>query len=1084
MPRKTSVKPEMEIDPEDYFGSTGSKPKAKPKAKPEPKPEPKPKAASAKAAEAAAPSAEIGFAASKLEDVAPKRMFWQVKQGATGGGSTVPLPEGAPGCLDGLKFVVTGEFASMSREAITDLIRSFGGQVTGAVSGRTSYLVVGDDPGSTKIKKAKANNTRCLREDDLLALIRGSKPGDGDAPPESMTDTDPVVVVAVPPAAAATKPKPKPKPDQPAAGAGSPSEPAAQLWTEKYKPTKLKELCGHKENAKRILQWLGQWASGSIPEKRAVLISGPPGIGKTTTAHLVAKLAGFEVLELNASETRNRGALKDMLGSAIGNRSVLEFDRAKVRKAEADFENEQDRDVAESLGASGLKRMVVVMDEVDGMSGGDRGGSTELIQLVKRTRVPIICICNDRQSTKVRALAASCEDMRFRRPAEAQLRARINTIAFREGLKIEPNAIGQLVTSTRNDIRQIINLMSSYALRSGSMTYLDSKAFASTNRKETAIGPFDAIQKYLNPRENMEATFAEKIDLYYADYSIMPLFVQENYIDTYPHAAQGDLAALEQLSSAADLIAESDVVEARLRGSQQWGLMPLHAVLSCVGPAFHARGRHNGMYRFPGWLGQNSKATRRARQLREVQSHMRLRLPADKTEVRLSYIPALAPELTQPLATQGADGIPDVVATMDHYYLTKEHWDAVVELHMDGERILKQIPTAVKTAFTRAYNKGVHPVAFQDPGGVAPARKAGAALAQIKPDTEDVVDDDDDDDGIDDGGEDDATGSDGASDGEARPALTDKYPPAAVAGACLGAVVLAAVGAALAVLWLRSRRRRHCRRLSLGCDASTSAASTSAGSRRTLAKTTQEEEEAAAPRGEAQPLLSESAIRTRYASSPSEFARSLIDHRPKAEPGTPRSLAWPPIAAGPPPNHWPPLGAATENVIDLVATDSSGSSDSGFDSDADTPTAAQDSAHGTTPDLDAGGDSSVAAAAAAAAAPPPPGLNTQARAFVPAAKAAAAAAKKETQPPDGADRAPKRRCRFWPTCSNGRCKYAHPVKPCRAHPECPFGNSCVFVHPSDVQRIQAFVAGRGARPAKRRNDIIRINHLEGYCCPP
>ena len=52
-------------------------------------------------------------------------------------------------------------------------------------------------------------------------------------------------------------------------------------------------------------------------------------------------------------------------------------------------------------------KRVVIMDEVDGMSGQDRGGMQELIRLIKLSKVPIICICNDRGSTKVCALPPS-----------------------------------------------------------------------------------------------------------------------------------------------------------------------------------------------------------------------------------------------------------------------------------------------------------------------------------------------------------------------------------------------------------------------------------------------------------------------------------------------------------------------------------------------------------------------------------------------------------------------------------------------------------------------------------------------------
>ncbi|KAJ2847696.1 DNA replication factor C complex subunit Rfc1 [Coemansia erecta] len=250
--------------------------------------------------------------------------------------------------------------------------------------------------------------------------------------------------------------------------------------------------------------------------------------------------------------------------------------------------------------------------------------------------------------------------------------------------------------------------------------------------------------------ENAGMSFADKLDLYYSDFSIVPLFVQENYIDN--GRGSSDLDALDNLSRAADLISESDIVDNKLRGSQQWGLMPLHAALSCVGPALCIRGGRSTMYRFPGWLGQNSKAGKLGRMLRDVQSHMRLRVSADKTEIRKSYVPALAPELVAPLVSQGAGGIADVISMMDHYYLTKEHWDAMLELHLDGEAMLKQIPTAVKSAFTREYNKGNHPLAYQTLKGVASGMTLSnaASARSLKPDTEECVDLDDEDDDVDD----------------------------------------------------------------------------------------------------------------------------------------------------------------------------------------------------------------------------------------------------------------------------------------------------------------------------------------------
>jgi len=65
------------------------------------------------------------------------------------------------------------------------------------------------------------------------------------------------------------------------------------------------------------------------------------------------------------------------------------------------------------------------MDEVDGMSSGDRGGITAIISMIKSTKVPIICICNDRSSDKIRSLAGHCLDVKFIPPNKAHVVRRL-----------------------------------------------------------------------------------------------------------------------------------------------------------------------------------------------------------------------------------------------------------------------------------------------------------------------------------------------------------------------------------------------------------------------------------------------------------------------------------------------------------------------------------------------------------------------------------------------------------------------------------------------------------------------------------
>lgn len=106
---------------------------------------------------------------------------------------------------------------------------------------------------------------------------------------------------------------------------------------------------------------------------RAVLISGPPGIGKTTSAHLMAVEAGYSPLELNASDARSKKLVEN--STNIDNTSLDGFFSGK---------GIQSTTVADvNVG----KRTCLIMDEVDGMSAGDRGGVGALNALIKKTRV-------------------------------------------------------------------------------------------------------------------------------------------------------------------------------------------------------------------------------------------------------------------------------------------------------------------------------------------------------------------------------------------------------------------------------------------------------------------------------------------------------------------------------------------------------------------------------------------------------------------------------------------------------------------------------------------------------------------------
>ena len=335
------------------------------------------------------------------------------------------------------------------------------------------------------------------------------------------------------------------------------------------------------------------------------MLSGPPGIGKTTAAHLVAKLEGFDVVETNASDTRSKKLMEATLRGVLDTTSLLGFFAGDGKKVEGD-----------------KKKLVLIMDEVDGMSAGDRGGVGALAAVAKKTKIPMILICNERRLPKMKPFDFIMADFKFTRPTTEQIRSRIMTILYREKMKIPPQAIDALIEGSHADIRQVINMISTAKLDEQTMDFNDSKAMSKAWEKHVILKPWDIVGKILRPQmfaASSKTTLNEKIELYFNDHEFSSLMLQENYLKTQPALLGGianprerKLKALELAENAANAISEGDLVDRMIHGTQQqWSLMPTHAVFSFVVPASYVYGNFNERTGFTSWLGMNSKQGKR-----------------------------------------------------------------------------------------------------------------------------------------------------------------------------------------------------------------------------------------------------------------------------------------------------------------------------------------------------------------------------------------------------------------------------------------------------------------------------------------
>ncbi|QLQ81472.1 hypothetical protein HG537_0F02330 [Torulaspora globosa] len=664
-------------------------------------------------------------------------------------GSPVDFPEGRDNCLLGLTMVFTGVLPNLERGQAEALAKRYGARVTKSISSKTSVVVLGDEAGPKKLENIRKLGIKAIDEEGFKQLIASMPAGGGDAAAaqkarQKLQEQEEQAVREAEEMIKREKERAEKISADRQAGVHARDADRVneehQLWTVKYAPANLQQICGNKSSVAKLKNWLTNWEENrkngfkiagrdGTGTFRAAMLYGPPGIGKTTAAHLVAKEVGYDILEQNASDVRSKSLLNAGVKNSLDNMSVYGYfhNRAKIDDLHG-------------------KRFVIIMDEVDGMSGGDRGGVGQLANFCRKTSTPMILICNERNLPKMRPFDRVCLDIQFRRPDANSIKARLMTIAVREKFKLDPNVIDRLVQATRGDIRQIINLLSTVSTTSKEIGHSNISDISAAWEKNIALKPFDIAHKMLDGRLYTEAgskhfNLNDKIALYFDDFDFAPLMIQENYLNTRPSNLKPNTSHLMAVAEAADSISQSNLVEKRIRSSEQlWSLLPLHAVLSSVYPASLVAGQMAGRINFTAWLGQNSKTGKYSRLLQELQYHTKLSTSANGSSLRLDYIPTLKRRLLNPIVKDGSEGISSVITVMDKYYLTKEDWDNIMDFLVGPDAtaaILKKIPTAVKTAFTRKYNSTTHPVAIYRTGTTTAAT---AAVSAATPDFEDVVD--------------------------------------------------------------------------------------------------------------------------------------------------------------------------------------------------------------------------------------------------------------------------------------------------------------------------------------------------------
>ncbi|HLD12464.1 MAG TPA: replication factor C large subunit [Candidatus Nanoarchaeia archaeon] len=292
---------------------------------------------------------------------------------------------------------------------------------------------------------------------------------------------------------------------------------------EKHRPKSMQHIKGQDKALQTIHQ--------AIQQKKPVLLYGPPGTGKTSIAHALAEDMNYEIIEINASDTRNKEAIQNIVGQASQQQSL--FSQGKI----------------------------ILIDELDGISGTeDRGGLTELASILDlKTPYPIILTANDPWDSKFNTLRKKCVTIEISSLNYLSIAHLLKNISEQEKLTIDEDTIKRLAHMAGGDARAAINDLEILSLHNKNITKEDLEEL---DQREQTGNIFQALRHVFKGTDANQARHAyDNLDI---DMDEIFLWLDENL----PLEYQGkDLAtAYERLSTA-------DIIKKRIQRQQHWRFM-------------------------------------------------------------------------------------------------------------------------------------------------------------------------------------------------------------------------------------------------------------------------------------------------------------------------------------------------------------------------------------------------------------------------------------------------------------------------------------------------------------------------------
>ncbi len=367
-----------------------------------------------------------------------------------------------------------------------------------------------------------------------------------------------------------------------------------QPWVIKYQPTRLEDVAGNKEALKRIDLWFKTWKPG----KKALLLVGPPGVGKTTAAVALAKEHGLDLLEMNASDTRNKAGVSRIVGLASQYGSLFSSGR------------------------------LILIDEVDGMNRYDRGGTTELVKILKQSQYPIILTANDDYATPVRAIKQYVEVVKFKKVNSLTIKSVLKRIASAEGIDVDESIVDKIAKNADGDLKSAINDLQAVSEGEKKVGESAGNLLFARDRQQDVFQALKIIFKTESFKTAKSAVM--NLDL---DPDMLKAWIDENISNEYEN--------MEEVAEAYYWLSRADIFSGRIIRRQNWSLLSYVLDFMTAGVALSKNKMYRKFtrYQFPQSIMYLSR-TKATRQIEySLARKIGAKIHASQNEVMTEYLP-------------------------------------------------------------------------------------------------------------------------------------------------------------------------------------------------------------------------------------------------------------------------------------------------------------------------------------------------------------------------------------------------------------------------------------------------------------